>query len=102
MGIVVKKQKSFYKSINIQFAQDKKISYKARGILIYLLSKPDNWECRIFDLVSNSDKDGIRSIQSALKELVASGYAKYIKAHREGNKLVGNRYIISDTKILKK
>ncbi len=49
------------------------ISFKAKGILAYLLSKPDNWRLIINDLISHS-KDGRDSVYAGLKELRIAGY----------------------------
>jgi hypothetical protein len=55
--------------------QDKKLSWAARGVLGYLLSKPDDWEVAVPDLLKNGDlgRDGIRAV---LKELSAAGYLR--------------------------
>ena len=52
---------------------DKNISLKSKGLLAYLLSKPDNWFVSFPDLISCST-DGISSVKSAIKELIFSGY----------------------------
>jgi len=52
---------------------DDGLSYKAIGILTYLLSKPDLWETRLSDLV-NRHTDGRESVRSGLKELEDAGY----------------------------
>ena len=56
-------------------AQDLKLSWKARGLLWHLLTKPDDWTVRMSDLINQSDKDGRDSVRSAFKELEAEGYA---------------------------
>lgn len=52
---------------------DNNLSFKAKGILAYLLSKPDNWRCVPKDLATNSC-DGQKAIYSGLKELRSEGY----------------------------
>jgi hypothetical protein len=54
---------------------DEKLSFKAKGILAYLLSKPDNWQVRVGDLIKHSP-EGRTSIYSGLKELKKYGYLK--------------------------
>ncbi len=51
------------------------ISFKAKGIMAYLLSKPDNWKLYIKDLINHS-KDGRDSIYAGLKELKNAGFLK--------------------------
>ena len=60
-----------------QTAQNKELSYEALGMLTYLLSKPDNWEVRIDDLVRRvGDKTlaGKQKVYAIIDELVAAGY----------------------------
>ena len=49
------------------------LSWKAKGLLGYLLSRPDNWKIIVADLVKQST-DGRDSVYSGLKELVQAGY----------------------------
>lgn len=81
-AIVVTKAKTPYKLLNVTASRDKRLSFKARGILFYLLSKPTDWTCHVFDLCNNSDKDGRKAIQTAMQELVEFGYAK-LKKYKE-------------------
>ena len=53
--------------------RDSRLSYKARGILMELLSRPDNWRISAHALAS-SGIDGITAIMSGLKELRDLGY----------------------------
>lgn len=59
-----------------------RLSYKAKGILSYLLSRPDGWEVNVPDLV-NHGTDGAASIRSGLKELRDCGHVRY-NPEREG------------------
>jgi len=49
------------------------ISWKAKGLMGYLLSRPDDWQVIIGDLVNRST-DGKTAVRSALKELEQHGY----------------------------
>ena len=63
--------------------RDKNLSYKAKGLLSFMLSLPDDWDYSLAGLcaMSKESKDGIRSI---LKEL--QNY-QYLKIEKErGNK----------------
>ena len=48
--------------------QDRNLSYKAKGLLSYMLSLPSDWDYSIKGLVALS-KENITSIKSGLKEL---------------------------------
>ena len=85
MGIIrVNKSKDNpYILLNKTALEDDNLSFKAKGILAYLLSKPDNWKSRVEDLVKQS-LDGKASVYSGLKELRENGYL--IKRARKNDK----------------
>ena len=53
---------------------DSRLSFRARGVLIWLLSKPADWRTRSESIAAQSNKDGRDSIRSAMRELAALGY----------------------------
>lgn len=55
--------------------QDKNLSFKAKGLLSCMLSLPDDWNYSIRGLASIS-KEGIKAINSILKELEENYYLK--------------------------
>lgn len=55
--------------------QDKKLSFKAKGLLSCMLSLPDDWNYSVRGLASIS-KEGIKAINSILKELEENYYLK--------------------------
>ena len=50
--------------------RDKNLSYKAKGLLSFMLSLPDNWDYSLAGLcsISKESRDGIRSILKELQE----------------------------------
>lgn len=64
-----------YSCISNQPINDSSLSFKALGILVYLLSKPDSWHANIEELTA-SHNDGINSVRSGVDELVNAGYIK--------------------------
>jgi len=52
---------------------DAQVSWEARGLMGYLLSKPDDWRVRLYDLVAHGPA-GQHKIQRMLRELEESGY----------------------------
>ena len=68
----VEKIKGFTTVANAPF-NDSRLSWEARGMLAYLLTKPDSWEVRMGDLISQSP--GSRTIvRRIFKELETYGY----------------------------
>lgn len=51
------------------------LSYKAKGILAYLLSRPDDWEVNLQDLI-NRALDGRDAVKSGLDELETAGHLR--------------------------
>lgn len=54
---------------------DSRLTWKARGLLIYLLSKPDNWRTNAEQL-AKAGPDGRDAVRSALRELEELGYMR--------------------------
>lgn len=58
-----------YLAISRTVAQDRRLSYEARGVMLYLLSKPNDWEVRPADLEQDGCKrDKVYRILAELKE----------------------------------
>jgi hypothetical protein len=74
-----------YAQINRRVLEDDRLSWGARGVMAYLLAKPDNWEVRPGDLQRNGGcgRDAIRSI---LTELENYGYLWRHKVNGGGGK----------------
>ena len=63
---------------------DQRLSFKARGLLIYLLSKPDAWRTTTAHLASVSP-NGIDAVKTGMKELQQVGYIRRVKErHHDG------------------
>jgi uncharacterized phage protein (TIGR02220 family) len=77
MKTVVNKKANFT-TIHNKLISDSSISLKAKGIMLYMLSKPVGWNYNPKDIANNS-KDGLESVYSGLKELIE---AKYISRRK--------------------
>jgi len=53
--------------------EDNRISFKAKGVLAYLISKPNGWMIQVEDLY-NKSVEGYSSIRGAIDELLLTGY----------------------------
>lgn len=72
-----------FTTIDNGYLNDEDLSFKAKGILTYLLSLPDDWVVHIEHIVTKS-KDGISSFRTGLSELVDKGYLKRYPVKEDG------------------
>ena len=101
MSVVkIKKKTSHFSVIDTRFFNDTRLTWKAKGLLGYLLSKPDDWKVRMKDLEKRSPK-GIREIKSGMKELIRYGYAEMIRKQTQSGKFQGTEYVIYEESINK-
>lgn len=76
--------KNKFTVISNNLAQNNNLSLKARGLICYFLSLPDDWVIYV-DQLSNVLKEKRCSILSALKELKKEGYIHHTKlGYKEG------------------
>ena len=61
--------------------RDDHLSFRARGVLLYLLSQPGDWETSS-ERIAAAGKEGRDAIRTALRELIDVGY---VTRHSEQN-----------------
>lgn len=84
---VVKSADNPYVMIDKRPIENNALSYKAKGILTYLMSRPDGWEVSIADLINRST-DGKASVRAGMRELKKAGHVKYTVT-RDGRRITG-------------
>lgn len=89
------KPESFFYIVDKRLSEDSSLSWAARGLLIFLLGKPDNWSVSVEYLTTQSDlkRDGVRNL---LAELIEKGYVLR-HALRESGKIAGYSYTVFDS-----
>lgn len=70
----LQKQKIPFTQVANEVLNDKKLSFKAKGIFAYLFSKPEEWEFSADRIKLDSKDDGRKSVLNGLKELEDLGY----------------------------
>lgn len=75
---------------------DCRLSWKAKGILCYLLSKPENWVARVAD-IENHGSDGETVVRTALLELRSLGYAQLQRVTDLRGRITGTRLLVADS-----
>lgn len=92
-------ERNFY-MLDKQISEDKRLSWAARGLLIYLLGKPDHWTVSPAALVNEtkgSDKpSGRDAVYSLLKELLNAGYLSRVQ-NKKGGQFDSVDYLVSET-----
>lgn len=88
----------FY-TLNKDISEDTRLSWAARGMLIFLLGKPDNWTVSVAHLIKQtaesarpSSRDAVRAV---IAELVKAGYMR-ADTTRKGGKFTGIDYVVSE------
>ncbi|MFC1560658.1 hypothetical protein ACFL3W_01820 [Pseudomonadota bacterium] len=75
--------------------EDDRLSWAARGLLCYLLSRPDDWKVLVNDLRKrgNLGRDGIYRL---LRELRTVGYARFLRKRDKHGRIRGGLYFIRE------
>lgn len=72
-----------FTTVDRGLVNDDRLSFRARGILVWLLDKPDGWKIQA-DSIARQGKEGRDAVRSALCELEAAGYVERRK-FRDGD-----------------
>lgn len=79
--------------INKYAIRNSDLSFKARGILCYLLEKPNNWRVYQSEVVKNTT-EGKDSVASGIKELEEHGYIVKARIRNDKGKILRWEYIV--------
>lgn len=99
MRIKKQYQKGFTTVDNVVL-NDTNLSWKAKGLFVYLWSQSDEWDFYESEVVKHST-DKVGSLKSGLKELEQQGYLKRKRTRDEKGKFIGNKWILSDNPMFK-
>lgn len=75
------------------------LSWKAKGLFVYLWSQADEWDFYETEVVKHST-DGLSSLKSGLKELEEQGYLKRERQRDDKGHFKENNWILSENPIL--
>lgn len=92
-------ESNFY-LLNKSISEDKRLSWPARGLLVFLLGKPDHWKISISNLINETNatirptgRDGVYGL---LEELINAGYVAR-KQDRATGRFGEIDYFVSET-----
>lgn len=75
--------------------RDSRLSWKATGLLCFMLSLPDGWELNLAHL-SSTKRDGRDATRAGMKELEDAGYLVKDVLRDEVGRIEGTQWIVSD------
>ena len=83
-----------------KISEDKRLSWSGRGLLIYLLGKPNHWQVSVQALVNETKASakptGRDATWSLLKELIDAGYCTRTQVRKADGTLGEMDYLISE------
>lgn len=81
MGVIIHRSHhaQHYVVVPNAIARDKRLSFRARGLLVMLLSLPPDWHVTA-DMLAADNPDSRTAIRAAMRELREAGY---VEVHRE-------------------
>lgn len=94
MIIRIEKTKNYTVMANYHL-RDKRLSFKAKGLMSFMLSLPDNWVYSIKGL-SHFATDGKDAVRGALKELEKAGYLRMKRERNENGTLSNAAYTLAE------
>lgn len=81
MADYIRKQRTGFTQVTNEVLNDRRLSWKAKGLYAYIYSKPDGWNFAYRRMAADS-RDGDRATLAAIQELEDLGY---VKRHRQGD-----------------
>jgi len=96
MIIRIRKRETPYVIMDKTGLEDPRLSFRAKGLLAYLLSRPDNWTPNRDQLASVS-REGVAAVRAAMTELQEAGYFERKRERRDDGtfEFVGYVYEVS-------
>lgn len=90
------KQDGDFVLVHKGFIYDDNLSARAKGVLLYLLSRPNDWQIYTSE-VQKHMKDGVKSVNSAVNELINVGYIKRTLKRSDKGTFKGYEYLVYET-----
>lgn len=101
MSIIRRKNRDKWVVVDKTPIEDTKLSWQAKGLLTYLLSKPDDWHVHVSQL-SNASTNGRDSTRTIVQELVDKGYIIRYQTRNKKGHITGWDYLVSEEAISEK
>ena len=92
----IKKHTSPYVILDKTCLEEDGLSWRAKGIHAYLISKPDDWQVRLSQLIA-AGKEGREAVRSAIKELSEAGYLHRVAMRQPDGTLQGQEWSVYES-----
>jgi hypothetical protein len=79
---------------------DDRLSFRAKGIHTYLMSRPDDWQVHIEQLEKQSPREARDAIRAAMIELETMGYLRRQRVRGEKGRMMGWDTTVYETPLL--
>jgi len=89
-----KKKTQKYYSVDLRVIESPNLSWEAKGLWAYLISRPDGWTVNRKDLLLRA-KNGEASLRNILKEIQMFGLLE-IRKKKNGSKFAGTEWIVTE------
>lgn len=96
-----KQHQKGFTTVDNSVLNDTNLSWKAKGLFVYLWSQADEWDFYETEVTKHSI-DGLSSLRSGLKELELQGYLKRQRVRDKQGKFKENEWLLSDNSMLEK
>lgn len=95
----VKNRQNPYVQIHKGIFEDPRLSWKAKGLMGYFLSRPDDWQIAVGDLIKRST-DGRDSVYSGLRELKRYGYLQEAIYRDPQGRITAREYLVYEQPVV--
>ena len=95
MIIKIKRHRTSFVIIDSTPLKDASMSCRAKGLLAYLLTLPDNWVVMV-DELGKHFSDGRHSLQRAFKELREHGHVTLEPVRDKNGRMAGREYHVHE------
>lgn len=96
MTRIINETQGGYTVVTNNVVRDNRISLKAKGLMVMLMSLPDGWEFSVLGLAAIC-KEGKDAIRGGVYELERAGYLRRVKHRNDKGQLDGSDWVITNT-----
>ena len=97
--IITRKRRDQFAVIPNEVANDERLTFEARGLLCYLLAKPNDWNVNLND-IRRAGNIGKHKAYAILNELIVNGYIERKVNKDSRNRITSHDYIVYDASLI--